>query len=229
MTDRFSSRVILLDIEGTVAPISFVHDVLFPYARTRMEAYLRQHWSDPAVAAARAMLDDSACDVSEPSLASLNQKLFRLMDADVKSTGLKQLQGMIWDEGYHAGHLQSPVFPDVPAALARWKESGKTIAIYSSGSVAAQKVFFQYTNSGDLTPYLSAHFDTTTGPKKSSDSYAKIASVLGVSPADILFISDVAEELEAAGTAGMPGLIAARPGNTPLVPGKFPVIYSFDD
>jgi enolase-phosphatase E1 len=228
MTDRSSVRAILLDVEGTVAPISFVHEVLFPYARSHLETYLRRHWNDPAVAAARAMLHESAGDFSEQSLASLKAVLVALMDADVKSTGLKQLQGLIWEEGYRAGHFQSPVFPDVPSALARWKQAGLTVAIYSSGSMAAQKVFFQHTGNGDLTPYLSAFFDTTTGPKRSASSYKAIASALGTPPAGVLFISDIAEELEAASAAGMRGLIAVRPGNKPLHSGKFDQVSTFD-
>jgi enolase-phosphatase E1 len=221
-------RAILLDIEGTVAPISFVHEVLFPYARSRLETYLRLHWNDPAVTAARAMLSEGG-DFSERSLASLRATLMSLMDADAKSTGLKQLQGLVWDEGYRAGHFQSPVFPDVPEALARWQRAGLTIAIYSSGSVAAQKVFFQHSNSGDLTRYLSMFFDTMTGPKKSASSYQAIATALAAAPADVLFISDIAEELEAAATTGMRGLLAVRPGNKPADSQRFGMITTFDE
>ena len=142
MSSPSAARIILLDIEGTVAPVSFVHDVLFPYARSRMETYLREHWDDSAVASARSMLNEPAGDFSEPSLALLKTALFALMDRDVKSTGLKQLQGLIWDEGYRNGMFQSPVFPDVAPAIRRWVRNGKSVAIYSSGSVAAQKGLF---------------------------------------------------------------------------------------
>jgi enolase-phosphatase E1 len=174
------------------------------------------------------MLHEPSGDFSEQSLASLKSTLFRLMDGDVKSTGLKQLQGLIWDQGYRAGAFRSPVFSDVAPALRRWKNSGKTVAIYSSGSVAAQKVFFQHTTAGDLTPYLSAFFDTTTGPKRSSSSYIAIASALKTPPADMLFISDIVEEAEAADAAGMRGLIAVRPGNGTVRPGRFPQTESFE-
>jgi enolase-phosphatase E1 len=208
-----SARAILLDIEGTVAPIAFVHEVLFPYARKEMNAYLRARWSTPPVAAARLMLEAASAEFSEQSLASLKAKIFDLMDRDVKSTGLKQLQGLIWEEGYRAGAFQSPVYPDVAPALHRWSGAGKIIAIYSSGRVAAQKVFFQHTVAGDLTPFLSGFYDTTTGPKKSASSYTAIAKALKFSPDEMLFISDVAEEVEAARSVGLDGIVVLRPGN----------------
>jgi len=223
----YSARAILLDIEGTIAPISFVHEVLFPYARQRMTDYLRQHWSVPPVSAARLMLDANSREFSELALASLTETINRLMDADVKNTGLKQLQGLIWEEGYAAGAFVSPVYPDVAPALRRWKAQGKTIAIYSSGSVAAQKVFVRHTNSGDLIPLLSAFFDTKTGPKRSPASYTAIALDLKIAPSEILFISDVLLEVQAAALAGMHGVIAARPGNASVETDEFRVINTF--
>jgi enolase-phosphatase E1 len=220
-------RVILLDIEGTVAPISFVHDVLFPHARAQMESYLRAHWNDAPVAAARVLLN-GAGDFSQATLAMLTTQLHQLMDADVKSTPLKQLQGLIWDQGYRAGKYRSPVFPDVAPAMKRWTQSGKTVAIYSSGSIAAQKVFFEHTTDGDLTPYISAYFDTTTGPKRSAASYVAVAGALKTPLDDILFISDIPEELEAAQTAGMRCLLAVRPGNAAVPMGKFERMETFD-
>jgi enolase-phosphatase E1 len=220
-------RCMLLDIEGTVAPISFVHEVLFPYAAAHLEEFLRHHWGDPDVAAARRLVDPASSEFTEQSLASLKTTLLDLMARDVKSTGLKQLQGLIWDKGYRAGAFQSPVYSDVLPALQHWTAAGKSVAIYSSGSIAAQKVFFRHTTAGDLTPYLSAHFDTTTGPKRSAASYAAIALALGYATAEILFISDIVEEIEAATTAGMRGLIAVRPGNVLVNALSFKCVDSF--
>jgi enolase-phosphatase E1 len=221
-------RFVLLDIEGTVAPISFVHEVLFPHARLHMEAFLRSHWNDPTVASARGMLNQPT-DFSELSLRSVTNELAELMDRDAKSTPLKMLQGMIWEHGYRAGLFQSPVFPDVEPAMRRWTAAGKTVAIYSSGSVAAQKVFFQHTTAGDLTPLLSAFFDTTTGPKKSADSYRAIASKLNGSPAQMLFVSDIREELQAAADTGMTAVLAVRPGNAAVNSGPFRSVQNFDE
>jgi enolase-phosphatase E1 len=224
-----TTRAIVLDIEGTVTPISFVHEVLFPYAREKMAGYLREHWNEPAVAAARAMLDAGSAEYSQAALAALMGTIVALMDRDAKSTGLKQLQGMIWDEGYRAGAFRSPLFADVPVALRRWTQEGKTIAIYSSGSIAAQKVFFRHTDAGDLTPLLSGYFDTTTGPKRSAASYTAIASELAIAAREITFISDIAEEVRAAIEAGLRGLIALRPGNAPVAPGEFEQVRSFSE
>jgi enolase-phosphatase E1 len=125
------------------------------------------------------------------------------MDRDRKSTGLKSLQGKIWEEGYRSGELESEVYPDVLPALERWSQRNIEIAIFSSGSVQAQQSLFRHTTSGDLTRFIRAYFDTTTGPKNNPESYARIAGALGQPPAEILFISDVLAELDAAGNAGM--------------------------
>jgi enolase-phosphatase E1 len=229
MIDASRSRLILLDIEGTVAPIAFVKDVLYPYARQHAEAFLRVHWNDAAIADARKMLDPTAADFSEAALISLLQNIDRLMESDVKSTGLKAIQGQIWDEGYRRGAFASPVFADVAPALQRWTKAAKKVAIYSSGSIAAQKVFFRYTTAGDLTPLLIAYFDTTTGPKRSPESYARIAESLALQPQEILFISDVVEEVAAARTAGVSGVIAVRPGNAPVTATHVDQIRSFNE
>jgi enolase-phosphatase E1 len=229
MQDTYRIKAILLDIEGTVAPISFVHEVLFPYARQQLPEYLREHWDASAVVEARRMIDPASAAFAESSWAQLNTIISDLMDRDVKSTGLKQLQGLIWERGYRAGAFVSPVFADVPPALVRWNAAGKTVAIYSSGSVAAQKVFFRHTNFGDLTPHLAGHFDTTTGTKRSPQSYSAIAAALGVPAETVLFLSDVAEEVQAAGTAGMAGLVAVRPGNAEVESETHKKIHIFDE
>ena len=151
-----------------------------------------------------------------------------LMDRDQKSTGLKSLQGKIWEEGYRAGDLKGQVYPDVPPALERWRRQGVDIAIFSSGSVQAQRSLFTNTTAGDLTPFIRAYFDTTTGPKTAPQSYARIAAALERSPSEVLFLSDVGAELDAALTAGMQTALCLRtPGSAPATDAH-PVIRAFD-
>ncbi|MFM9196060.1 MAG: acireductone synthase, partial [Planctomycetia bacterium] len=158
---------------------------------------------------ADATLDDAA-GATRIALAAID-----LMNRDVKSTPLKALQGMIWRSGFESGELVSHVFDDVPAALAQWADSGIDVRIYSSGSIDAQKLFFGHTAAGDLTPHLRGHYDTTTGPKRDAASYRAIAADMAIEPREILFISDVGEELDAARQAGMATALAIRPGNRP--------------
>ncbi len=203
---------LLMDIEGTTTPISFVHDTLFPYARRALPAWLAAHWDDPAVRAAAASMGagDSAADAWARCEA--------LMDADVKDTGLKALQGMVWREGFEAGELHGEVFPDVPPALSDLRARGVTLAIYSSGSIEAQRLLFGYNRAGDLAAWMSGFFDTTTGPKKAAASYTAIAAALGKPPASVLFVSDHPDEIAAAAAAGLRVTALARPGNAPLPP-----------
>jgi len=191
-------RAILLDIEGTTTPIAFVQQVLFPYARARVHDYLEQ--GDIALLRA-----EYAAEPPAPDLPAWNPEayVYWLMDRDRKSTALKALQGRIWEAGYRTGDLKGKgeVYPDVRPAFERWHASGKTIAIFSSGSVQAQRNLFANTTAGDLSAFLSAYFDTTTGPKHEAISYRKIATSLGCSPLEILFVSDVVAELDAARAA----------------------------
>jgi enolase-phosphatase E1 len=151
------------------------------------------------------------------------------MDRDRKSTGLKSLQGKIWEEGYRAGELKSEVYPDVLPALERWKKEKIDVAIFSSGSMQAQKSLFQSTPAGDLTRHIRAYFDTTTGPKQESRSYSQISQELGRSPGEVLFVSDIAAELDAAATAGMQTALCVRdPGGSPVA-SEHPVIRTFDE
>lgn len=211
-----SIRAILLDIEGTTTPIEFVHQVLFPYARARVPDYLAQHAHDPEVRADIALLraEHAAESAQSAGLPPWNPEayVYWLMDQDRKSTGLKSLQGRIWEEGYLTGELKGKgeVYPDVRPALERWRAAGKQIAIFSSGSVQAQRNLFANTTAGDLSPFLSGYFDTTTGPKRDAGSYRKIAAALGHRPADVLFVSDVAAELDAARGAGMRTTLCVR-------------------
>ncbi|HXM33602.1 MAG TPA: acireductone synthase, partial [Pyrinomonadaceae bacterium] len=138
-----------------------------------------------------------------------------LMDRDRKSTGLKALQGRIWQQGYADGKLKSQVFPDVPTAFERWHEAGLSLSIFSSGSILAQQLLFAHTEAGDLTWFLDRYFDTTTGPKSAAESYRDIAAALDQAPAQVVFISDVIVELEAARSAGMKTLLCVRPGSHP--------------
>ena len=221
----FGGKLILLDIEGTVSPLAFVHDVMFPYARQRAGDYLATHWGTAVIA-------QLAHDAGVPAFATPAQAeaaVQRLMDADAKVTGLKQLQGMIWEEGFHNGELRSRIFDDVPFALAGWCRQGREIRIYSSGSVHAQKLFFAHTKRGDLTAHLSGYYDTTTGSKREPASYTAIMADCGLSADQILFVSDVVEELNAARNAGMFTVLALRPGNSPAPPHDHPAITSFSE
>ena len=216
-------RVVLLDVEGTTTPISFVTDVLFPYARSHLRAFLRAHWSDADVRQAIDLL--RAEQRHEPRLgdASLHEDgqdsiaayAAGLMDVDSKSTGLKTLQGLIWKEGFASGDLRGEVFEDVPAAIRRWRSAGVRTAIYSSGSVLAQKLLFGSTRFGDLTSDLDAHFDTAVGAKRDPASFRRISEALGVNPSSILFLSDVGGELDAARASGCQVALIIRPGNSP--------------
>ncbi len=216
----FGGRGILLDVEGTTSSISFVYDVLFAFARKHVGEFLVRNQSDPAVQAAAAALagetgtTDAA--ISDPAGATrIALAAIDLMNRDVKSTPLKALQGMIWRNGFESGELVSHVFDDVPNAIAQWADSGLDVRIYSSGSIDAQKLFFGHTSAGDLTSHLRGHYDTTTGPKRAADSYRAIAADMEMEPCEILFISDVGEELDAARQAGMATALAIRPGNRP--------------
>jgi enolase-phosphatase E1 len=222
----------LLDIEGTTSPISFVYDVLFPYARERMVDYITRNADKPELQAnLRQLAHENAIDRSKgapviyypqplsqnptETLKASTAYLLWLMDQDRKSTPLKSIQGRIWAEGYERGDLRSEIFPDVPPAFDRWHRTAR-IAIYSSGSVEAQKYLFRYTQVGDLTPFIDAYFDTNTGPKGESASYTKIAADLQTDPGGVLFISDSVRELDAANEAGMTTRLSIRPGNAPI-------------
>jgi len=236
------SRVALLDIEGTTTPISFVYDVLFPYARDRMEPFLKAHWDDePTQAELRQLREENQEDVAhgapiiyDPSAGTILEHtvayLGWLMDRDRKSTALKSLQGRIWQTGFAAGELKSQVFPDVPAAFANWRKQGRKIGIYSSGSVLAQQQLFEHVDGvGDLSGFISYWFDTRVGAKQDSASYTHIAAELKVRPDDVLFISDVTAELDAARRAGSNTRLALRPGNAEQPPSDHETIKSFDE
>jgi enolase-phosphatase E1 len=216
---NFAGRGILLDIEGTTSSIAFVCEVLFPFAREYLEDYLRQNWDDLAVVRARELIGRDTGNTFPADLANgmapLVREVNRLMDADAKTTGLKELQGLIWQQGYLGGLLTSHVYPDVEPALRQWVKQGLDVRVYSSGSVGAQRLFFGHTEAGNLLPLLRGHYDTTTGAKRDPESYRKIAADMALSPEQVLFLSDVAAELDAAGTAGLRTALVVRPGNSP--------------
>ncbi|ARB45819.1 acireductone synthase [Alloalcanivorax xenomutans] len=195
-------EVILTDIEGTTSSISFVKEVLFPYADREMEAFLRTHWERPAVAECVAQARaESGQPLASPEQAAA---LFRGWIAeDRKITSLKTLQGMIWQTGYENGDYQAHMYSDAVERLRQWQARGLKLYVYSSGSIAAQKLFFGHSVAGDLTPLFSGYYDTTSGGKKDADSYRGITADIGVAPERVLFLSDVEAELDAAREAGL--------------------------
>jgi enolase-phosphatase E1 len=220
---------ILLDIEGTTTPIAFVHDVLFSYARSNLRGYLAKHFDDESVHKDLQALHADGGDFSD-EIESVIAHINRLIDLDRKSTGLKSLQGKIWHEGYAAGTLRAQVYPDVAPALARWRLAGLNVSIFSSGSVLAQQLLFAHTEAGDLTQFINNYFDTTTGKKGEVESYRKIAETLKLQPTEMLFISDVVDELAAARAAGMKTILSLRPGNPPQQSAEqYQAITSFDE
>jgi len=239
-------RGVLLDIEGTTTPIAFVHEVLFSYARSQVRNFLSKHFgSAELVADLEQLRHEHAADVMQnlqpPTLVevcgsrdaeidSLAAYVNWLIDRDRKSTGLKSLQGRIWKQGYLEGTLKAQLFADVPPALERWRRAGLTISIFSSGSLLAQKLLFAHTEAGDLTGLIDNYFDTTVGSKTDVASYRQIASALSLPAHDVLFISDVVPELDAASAAGMRTLLCIRPGNhsQPLAE-RYPQIRDFDE
>ncbi len=188
---------VLTDIEGTTTPIAYVRDRLFPFARARLADFLAAHGDDPVVQAELAATRRLAPEA--PALDTL----IRWIDADAKATPLKTLQGLIWAEGYASGGLQAQLYDDVAPALRAWHKAGLALFAYSSGSVAAQRQIFGSSTAGDLTPLFSGFFDTRIGGKREQDSYDRIAISIGIPVPEILFLSDVEAELDAAAAAGL--------------------------
>jgi enolase-phosphatase E1 len=236
-----SIKAILLDIEGTTTPIDFVTETLFPFARAHVKDYLREHCQAADVIADLARLrTEYEADINnglspplwqEPAdsanLEGAVKYIFWLMDQDRNSTGLKSLQGKIWQQGYQQGSLRAKLFDDVVPALAQWQDKNIGVYIFSSGSVLAQKLLFGHSEAGDLLKYFQGFFDTVTGAKNLSLSYQKIAAVIALPADHILFISDVVMELDAAREIGMKTLLSLRPGNRPQPAHNHPTIESF--
>jgi enolase-phosphatase E1 len=230
-------KAILLDIEGTTTPVSYVFEVLFPFARDQVEDFLATRGQEADVQTDLTLLrqeyeqetlgaDLPPWEFGEPVAAV--PYIHYLIAVDRKSTGLKALQGKIWELGYASGQLRSQLFPDVKPAFDRWRAAQKAIYIFSSGSVQAQKLIFRYSQAGDLTPYIQGYFDTTTGSKREADSYRTIAQVIGFPPEQILFISDVVAELRPAAAVSYQTLFSVRPGNHSDESEGFERIESFE-
>jgi len=201
-------KAIVTDIEGTTSSLSFVKEVLFPYARANLADYIRHHKEEPQV---KALLEESCREVgAKLDTGQLIAQLIQWLDEDKKVTPLKSLQGLIWEAGYLQGDFKGHVYPDAAENLKAWKAKGLDLYIYSSGSVHAQKLLFAHTECGDLTPLFSGYFDTHIGGKKEQESYDKIAKQLGIPADQILFLSDIKEELDAAKAAGFQTLWLTR-------------------
>ena len=239
MTARFARpQGVLLDIEGTTSSIKFVYDVMFPFVREHLNDYLQHHWADESVQACLPLLAE---DVEQPSdwlqgqsqadqVQTVCQAVIEMMDNDRKATGLKQLQGLIWKSGFESGEMVAHVYDDVIPAIEQWKQLGIDIRIYSSGSIGAQKLFFGHTTGGSLLDRFSNHYDTTTGSKRDSASYTKIAGEYDCESDQVLFVSDVVAELDAAKTAGLATALSIREGNPPVEDGHgHPTIHSFSE
>jgi enolase-phosphatase E1 len=203
-------RAVLTDIEGTTSSIDFVRDVLFPYARLHLPAYVETHTDEAEV---QHWLHEAAKEagIMEATRGEIIDLLVRWIDEDRKSTALKALQGLIWREGYESGVYVSHMYPEVAARLRAWHDQGLKLYVYSSGSVPAQKLLFGFSENGDITPLISGYFDTETGHKREPASYRRIADEVGLPPAQILFLSDIREELDAAREAGMRTTQLIRP------------------
>jgi enolase-phosphatase E1 len=245
-------RCILLDIEGTTFPVSFVASVLFPYARERLTSYLETNHGDPEVQVLLAATQAAFTADPHPQVQALRQGaplpghqpagqgqlqaaqpnsrlvayLQWLIDHDIKFPALKELQGRIWASGYANGDLVAPLFDDVAPTLHRWHRDGYQLAVYSSGSVAAQQLLYRHSQDGNLEGLFSHWFDTRIGSKQATSSYSAIAASLQLEPAEILFVSDAIAEIEAADGIGMAVRFSDRQGNPGRDPGPFNVIRS---
>ncbi len=209
MNTAHNINAIVTDIEGTTSSLSFVKDVLFPYARERIPAYVESHKTKLADILNEVRVIENNSKLTAEQIIPI---FLRWMGEDKKITPLKTLQGLIWKAGYDAGELQGHIYDDALVALQAWHDHGLRLYIYSSGSVAAQKLLFGNTAKGDLTPLFSGYFDTTTGPKIEAFSYRKIAADIGQNPANILFLSDIQAEIDAANEAGFQAIIVDRDG-----------------
>jgi enolase-phosphatase E1 len=209
---------VLTDIEGTTTPISFVHSVLFPYARSRLPQFCEQHAGSPVLDEVARLRPD------RPVLATL----LAWMDQDAKITPLKTIQGLIWGEGYRAGELLGDLYPDVAPALRRWSKAGLRLYVYSSGSEASQKLIFGHSRAGDLTPLFQGFFDTRVGPKREAASYGAICRGANIAAAECLFLSDIEAELDAAAAAGLQTCQLVRLADATVASARHPNAADFD-
>jgi enolase-phosphatase E1 len=218
-------RAIVTDIEGTTTSLAFVKDVLFPYARRSIPAFVRDHEAELGGIRGEIETIVGQQNLRAPEMVRI---LLQWMDEDRKITLLKSLQGMVWKAGYESGQLQSHVYEDAVRGLRRWHADGFRLYVYSSGSVPAQRLLFAHTAYGDLLPLFCGYFDTTTGPKLESASYARIAQSLDLAARSIVFLSDHVGETRAAAAAGLQTIVVAREGIEVDATG-FPIVRSFDE
>lgn len=243
LTVEFTQPIVLLDIEGTTTSISFVKDTLFPFARKNLKDYIERNWSKEELQDVVKLLkqqceEDKSNELTglipitdgEGEIQSIVENVNWQMDNDRKTFALKKLQGFIWKDGYHSGQLKSHLYEDVVPALKSWQNKGRKLIIYSSGSVEAQKLLFGFSIFGNLLDLFSNYFDTNIGAKVNKESYLNIANELNCNCSDILFITDVVKEADAASEAGCNVIISERPGNAPLSPEdreKYKCVRSF--
>jgi enolase-phosphatase E1 len=222
-------RCVLLDIEGTILPVAFVRDVLFPFAQRHMASFLRAQQGNPAARRwATVCLDTIAQEEGQaPSYEELAIVLHRWIEEDRKHPGLKALQGMIWEEGYRTGAFAPTLYEDVVPALHRWREDGLRLALYSSGSEQAQRLLLEHTTGGDLTGLFSSYFDTSVGAKTEAEAYRRITSSLHLRPEEVHFLSDSEPELDAAAASGLRTTQVVRPGTQPGT--RHPICSALDD
>ena len=218
-------KAIVTDIEGTTSSLSFVKEILFPYARANLADYVRLHAEEPPI---KSLLEATSKElgVALDTEQAITQ-LIQWLDEDKKATPLKSLQGLIWEAGYKKGDFKGHVYQDAVDNLKNWKAKGLDLYIYSSGSVYAQKLLFEHTEYGDLTPLFSGYLDTLIGGKKERDSYLTIANQIGIPADQLLFLSDIKEELDAAKTAGFKTIGLTRDGLPDSIGGHLQV-SSFD-
>jgi enolase-phosphatase E1 len=219
-------RAIVTDIEGTTSSISFVHDVLFPYASRELPDFVRDNAGVQEVAA---LLDDTRHEAGEADATTerVIEILLGWIAEDRKATPLKTLQGHVWRRGYERGDFTGHVYDDAVDGLRRWSVSGIDLYVYSSGSVGAQKLLFGYSDAGDLRPLFKGYFDTRIGHKREAGSYRNIIREIGLPASEILFLSDVAEELDAAREAGMQTCQLVR--DEDVVAGTHAIARNFDE
>jgi enolase-phosphatase E1 len=217
MKQSLPPAAVLMDIEGTTTPIAFVHDVLFPYARSRIPDWCQMRMDDPVIGEVARLAPDRP----------IIETLLGWMDRDEKITALKTIQGMVWAEGYAKGDIIGNVYADVPPALKRWARAGVKLFIYSSGSVSAQKLLFGHSQAGDLTPLFQGFFDTRIGAKREPKSYEDICRGTNISANEFLFLSDVEAELDAAASAGLRTCQLVRPSDATFPSTRHPIAADF--
>lgn len=228
-------KIILTDIEGTTSSISFVKDVLFPYAAEKLPDFLRQHHEDASVQqqihATVELAKQEGNHIADDDLDTIIECLQQWICDDKKATPLKALQGMIWKQGYEQGDYQAHMYPDATAQLKQWHNNGMPLYVYSSGSVQAQKLFYQYSQDGDLLPLFRGHFDTTSGGKRDEQSYRNILADLqkehDIAAGNVLFLSDIEQELDAAYDVGLQTCWLIREGDFPTI-ANHPAVNSFN-